>query len=368
MKKFFLLIVFMFYSLSAFAFYQDLTMGDRIKLAEAYYLVGTNYNQIKKNSGNSYISMAYKIYPELDPKSISSDTSSLPENIDPEKIIADIREEETTRVMISYRFKRMVRAFLAKDMKSTMLFFDSAVYVSAEKKYYQNSEIESSVSASIKNAPFSLMEPENLYNLDAITIVKAPLSFQKIYPKSYILKVTSNVNFGSAIPFWTQEQSFYYRSVNEKFLIFGIGDIDNTEVIAEYAKSEGLNQDIKAQLLEAMDAFLQKNPDKVSSYLADTIRIIPMETSISKAEAKLSFEGFFEQLNVDGSLKAQDIVTSQGIEVDHADVLYLDLPQGTREAKLTIKDEYKDILPFWSSYTKYYFFPVQGVWKIIAIS
>ena len=73
MKKFLLfIIIFVLIGGSLFAqFYEHFNMSFRRELAEAYYLVGKQYQSIgKKEKGGDFIDMAFNIYPELNPKSI----------------------------------------------------------------------------------------------------------------------------------------------------------------------------------------------------------------------------------------------------------------------------------------------------------
>ena len=129
-----LLVLLVFVATGLWAqFYTTLPRDVRKNLAEAYYLVGRQYEQKgDTQKARNFQDMAYNIDPGLDPSNIQiQDLRSAAALIleGKAKLAAVPRtREEATQALLKSKFLRLVSAFLSKDTAGMLELMDGSLY------------------------------------------------------------------------------------------------------------------------------------------------------------------------------------------------------------------------------------------------
>ena len=101
-------------------------------------------------------------------------------------------------------------------------------------------------------------------------------------------------------------------------------------------------------------------------YFADEVRIIRLDTTLTREEIAETFMGYFEEADFSG-VSAGDVVDAESMFVSPTDRF----PSQSRgdEYLLTVKTrlDLSDKIPFWTRFQDYYFAEERGAWKIFAI-
>jgi hypothetical protein len=106
--------------------------------------------------------------------------------------------------------------------------------------------------------------------------------------------------------------------------------------------------------------------DTAAGYFADEVRIIRLDTTLTRREIAETFMGYFEGADFTG-VSGDQVVDPQSIFVSPSDRFPAQSPG--EEYLLTVKTrlDLSDTIPFWTRFQDYYFAEEGGDWKIFAI-
>ena len=126
------------------------------------------------------------------------------------------------------------------------------------------------------------------------------------------------------------------------------------------------DEKIEQALLACLDAFLDKDVETAAGYFADEVRIIRLNTTLTRDEIAETFMGYFEGADFSG-VSAADVVDKGSIFVSPSD--RFPSQSAGEEYLLTVKTrlDLSDKIPFWTRFQDYYFAEQKGAWKIFAI-
>jgi hypothetical protein len=106
--------------------------------------------------------------------------------------------------------------------------------------------------------------------------------------------------------------------------------------------------------------------DTASRYFANEVKIIRLNTTLTRGEIAETFQGYFDNADF-SAVSGEDIVDSKSIFVSVSD-RFPDQSRG-EEYLLTVKTrlDLSDKIPFWTRFQDYYFAEEMGAWRIFAI-
>jgi len=340
-------------------FYEDLTLQERKELAEAYYLVGKQYQQVgKKEKGDDFIRMAFRIYPMLSPETIRYQPRSVQTALAlagawmPK--IAVIPAEVAARNAVKFQFSRFLRAFMTQDIEVLGDVLASTVYLPGIDRGISLKEAETVISRYLEENNISEIPPSRLFVLDSISV--SPVS-QDIWEASIRLADRPALRIDHYINPGENKQRFYFRLIENNWLLFAAGKIP--ERFEAYITPE---ESIKSSLTQMIDAFKNKDAQKTSSFFTDPFQNIPLGTYISRSELKETFVGYFQENELD--ISAFDKIKTEIVYADTS------LKRGRiYKAYIDFGSNPGAKLPFWRSFTGYYFSFDENTnsWKIFAI-
>jgi hypothetical protein len=380
MKKLLPLLVLLVFVASGLwaQFYSTLSREERRTLAEAYYLVGQQYEQRGENQkSRDYKDMAFNIDPGLDPANIK--LQDLPTAaaliLEGKARLAAIPRTrgEATQELLKSKFLRWVSAFLSKDTGGMLELMEGSVYFGDLGGELTHREIESELNGFFDSADLSGLAPSEVYNLNSLTV--APVSGP--WGETYALQIQAKMDFSDQVIFWTQSQKYLMHQSRGTWLLFAIGQklppaswspkpAPRVTRTMPAALEAGPQDEIENALLSCLNAFLEKDVDEASRYFAEEVRIIRMDTTLSREEIAETFMGYFETADFRG-VSGSDVVDADSIFVSPTDRWPGQSPG--EEYLLTVKTrlDLSDTIPFWTRFQDYYFAEKAGDWQIFAI-
>lgn len=343
-------------------YYKNYSQEQKKKLAEAYYLVGKQYQSLGKAHYETYFKIAYMIYPELDPNAIKDEPETLDVTVPARK---KNKETQDITQLINYRFKIMSTYFLSRDVSNMLNFFDSTVYIGDTDSFVTKNDITASLQNFYSSFNISGLTIDKLFDLNSIKIsVSEKSGTDNVF---YILTVkTQSQALEEYLPFWHEEQSYYwYDDPSGNWVILAIGKLpENRDFLAE-RETTGIKNQITANFKTCLTYFIDEDLEGVSQYLADNIELIPLNTTVSRDEIEYTFAGYFEESERLEISSIDDLVSNITVNYNKE---YSDKYQNeVYLLEITVNAEYTPQISFWAAYKKYYFIKTDSDWKIRAI-
>jgi hypothetical protein len=374
-----LLVLLVFVATGLWAqFYTTLPREERRTLAEAYYLVGQQYEQEGKNQkARDFKDMAFNIDPGLDPANIQlQDLPSAAALIleGKAKLAAIPRTRaEATQELLKSKFLRWVSALLSKDAAGMLEMMEGSVYFGDLDTEMTQSQIKAELDRFFASADLSGLVPSEVYDLSSLKV--SPVTGP--WGETYALQVQAKMDFSGQVVFWSQAQKYLMHQSRGKWLLFAIGQklppsrwspkaaarVTQPETAALEA---GPHDQIEEALLACLDAFLDKDVDTAARYFADEVRIIRLDTTLTRDEIAETFMGYFAGADFSG-VSSSDVVDADSIFVSPSDRFPSQSPG--EEYLLTVKTrlDLSDKIPFWTRFQDYYWAEERGAWRIFAI-
>jgi hypothetical protein len=359
-------------------FYSTLPREERKTLAEAYYLVGQQYEQKGENQkARDFKDMALNIDPGLDPANIQLQDLPTAAALILEgkaKLAAIPRTRaEANRELIKSKFLRWISAFLSKDSAGMLELMEGSVYFTDLDAEMTQSQIKSELDSFFASADLSGLAPTAVFDMNSLNVsaVSGP------WGETYAIEVRAKMDFSDKVIFWTQAQKYLMHQSKGRWLLFSIGQKLppyrwNPKTAPQITRTipaaleAGPNDEIKEALLACLDAFLDKDVDSAARYFADEVRIIRLDTTLTRNEIAETFMGYFETADFSG-VSGSDVVDAASMFVSPTDRF----PAQSRgeEYLLTVKTrlDLSEKIPFWTRFQDYYFAEQRGAWKIFAI-
>ena len=359
-------------------FYSTLPREERKTLAEAYYLAGQQYEQKGENQkARDFKDMAYNIDPGLDPANIQ--LKDLPTAaaliLEGKAKLAAIprTRAQANQELIKSKFLRWISAFLSKDTAGMLELMEGSVYFTDLDAEMTQRQIESELDGFFATADLSGLAPTEVFDLNSLSV--SPVTGP--WGETYAIQVRAKMDFSDQVIFWTQDQKYLMHQSRGKWLLFSIGEKLppyrwNPKAAGQITRTmpaaleAGPNDEIEEALLACLDAFLKKDIDSAARYFADEVRIIRLDTALTREEIAETFMGYFEKADFSG-VSGSDVVDADSMFVSPTDRF----PTQSRgdEYLLTVKTrlDLSEKIPFWTRFQDYYFAEEMGAWKIFAI-
>jgi hypothetical protein len=359
-------------------FYSTLPREERRTLAEAYYLAGKQYEQKGENQkARDFKDMAYNIDPGLDPANIQ--LKDLPTAaaliLEGKAKLAAIprTRAQANQELIKSKFLRWISAFLSKDSSSMLELMEGSVYFTDLDAEMTQRQIESELDGFFATADLSGLAPTEVFDLNSLSV--SPVTGP--WGETYAIQVRAKMDFSDQVIFWTQDQKYLMHQSRGRWLLFSIGEklppyrwnpktAQQITRTMPAALEAGPNDEIEEALLACLDAFLKKDVDSAARYFADEVRIIRLDTTLTRKEIAETFMGYFEKADFSG-VSGGDVVDANSMFVSPTDRF----PTQSRgdEYLLTVKTrlDLSEKIPFWTRFQDYYFAEEMGAWKIFAI-
>ena len=378
MKKLLPLLVLLVFAATGLwaQFYTTLPREERQTLAEAYYLVGQQYEQKGNDQkAREFKDMAYNINPGLDPANIQlQDLPSAAALIleGKAKLAAMPRtREEATQELMKSKFLRWVSALLSEDTAAMLDIMEGSVYFGDLDTELSQNQIRSELDSFFAAADLSGLVPSEVYDLGSLSV--SPVSGP--WGETYAIQVRAKMDFSEQVMFWTQAQKFLMHQSKGTWRMFAIGQklppaSWRPKAALTRPPAEELatvpHEQIEQALLACLDAFLDKDVDSAAGYFADEVRIIRLNTTLTRDEIAETFMGYFEGSDFRG-VSGADVVDKDSIFVSPSDRFPSQSPG--EEYLLTVKTrlDLSDKIPFWTRFQDYYFAEQKGAWQIFAI-
>ena len=383
MKKFVIILITMLIvtGITWAQFYTNLSGKDRKELAEAYYLVGKQYQKEGNPSrGKDFVAMAYNIFPGLTPSKIK-----IHEYPSAEVLLARYnfslnlpeKQADPTEIIKS-KFVRLISNFIAEDSDSILDLLAGTVYISRFSEGITQEETKTALDKLFDKINLMGLPPSSVYNVNSLKITRAPSDISNIWGETYILQIDAIKDFSGYIGFWTKHQVFYFYKPKERWLIYSVGQTPppitwRPEPVKPMAVklstsyvSIDVKESIKRNFINCISSFLKKDLEGTTRYIEDPLKILRLQTVITKKELESTFEGYFDTLDFTG-ITTDSLIYPDSIFLVRSfkfkNQLALPVYLLTVKTKIDISDK----IPFWTRYQEYYFTRDQGIWKIFAI-
>jgi len=380
MKKLLALLILLFIVATGLwaQFYTTLPRDERRTLAEAYYLVGQQYEQRgETQKAENFKSMAFNIDPGLDAANIQiQDLPSAAALIleGKAKLAAMPRTRgEATQELMKSKFLRFVSAFLSKDTEAMLELMEGSVYFGDLDIEMTQAQIKAQLEPFFASADLSGLAPTEVFDLNTLTV--SPVTGS--WGETYAVDISAKKDFSKQVVFWSQQQKYLMHQSKGNWLIFSVGNnlpparwtpkpAPRVTTAPPASVKEGPQPRIKANLLACLNAFLEKDVETAARYFAEEVRIIRLNTTLTRQEIAETFRGYFDQADFT-EVSAADVVDEASIFVSPSD-RFPGQTQG-EEYLLTVKTrlDLSDTIPFWTRFQDYYFGEQQNAWQIFAI-
>ena len=374
------LLVFVAASLSA-QFYTTLPREQRRELAEAYYLVGKQYEQNgQTQKARDFEQMAYNIFPGLDPSNIQlRDLPSAAALILEGKAklaAAPLEREEAIKELLKSKFLRLVSAFLSKDTAAMLKLMDGSVYLTDPGIELTQAQIESQLDSFFKDTDLFGLAPSHVFELNSLEV--APLSSAAAgWGQTYAIRIRAKMDFSKQVVFWREQQQYLMHQVKGQWLLFSVGQklppsgwtpkpVPAARKTAAVSLKAGPQKDIERALLACLEAFLAKDVDTASRYFADEVIVIRLDTTLTREEIAATFQGYFEGADFSG-VSASDVVDEDSIFVSPSEEFEEEIAGAVYLLTVKTRLDLSGTIPFWTRFQDYYFTEQGGAWRIFAI-
>ena len=383
MKKFLITIIILIIAagITWGQFYTNLNGKEKKDLSEAYYLVGRQYQQAGEVSkGKQFVAMAYNIYPNFEPSKIKmreyptaaallaryNFTVTLPEGK------ADVTE------IIKSKFIRLIGALIEENSDSIVQLLAGSVFISSLSTEVTQSEAQASLSGLFDKINLIGLPPSSVYAIDSLKISKANSNISSIWGQTYILQIDAAKDFSSYIGFWTKHQTFYFYKPKDAWLIYSVGTTPppitwRPKAPASIAGrpaastvSADINSEIEDNFRNCIKSFLNKDLNGAVKYIEAPLKILRLQTVITKKDLETTFAGYFDNLDFSG-ITVSSLIYPGSIFLEQSYKYKNQVAGPVYLLTVKTKIDLSDKIPFWTRYQEYYFKKDQGTWKIFAI-
>jgi hypothetical protein len=362
-------------------FYRDYDAATRKSLAEATWLAGKQYQAVgKTGKGAEYIALAFNIWPDLDTAAIvdialPSAAELLAQGGTP-LLIAPADEQAAARTLSSF-FLRFVAALLDEDAPGAAAFLDGSVYLVATGAEVSRPDAQAQLEALFEGVSLQGLGPSDVYDLDTLVTTKAPAALSAVWGDTWILRVSAKADFSAFLPFWEKQQQFFVRADASQRFIAAIGQgappagwrpavAATAPVKPPAAGLAETEQAVRDAWTGCIQAFLSKNADAAATFLDDTVRLVRMQQTVTRAELKASFTGTFESADF-GGITLADLVDTDTVFVERTTDFQDSAGGPVYLLTAKARQDLSDTIPFWTTWQGYYFRSVDGAWRMFAI-
>jgi hypothetical protein len=361
--KRFIFISILFCFLSAFAwsqFYKQLSQEERKELAEAYYMVGEQYKNVgKTEKGDDFIDMAFRIYPKLKSESIEPGKTPTQRKTtivgEWQPSYSPVPKGTTAKNAIMYQFSRFLRGFFTEDKDTMLEVVDSRLFIPGIEQGLPRAEIDARIQYFFLNEGISAVPPSRIVNLQSLDF--APVE-RAIWKAEISVAEQPEIDLRDYLPAQNGRLTFFFRVVGDEWLIFALGSLpEQAGLIVAPEKT------IRDTLVACLQAFVDGNAVKASSYFTDPFLNIPFGEEVVRDELIETFKGYFEEYDFSGLMK-------QRVRFDISESEQITHPGGKAyKVELEFVSEEMQEMPFWDSFSGYYvvFDERESAWKIFAI-
>jgi len=364
-------------------FYTRLPQDERKELAEAYYLVSRQYeSRGERDKGMAFEQMAYNIYPALDPSRITMrelpDAAVLILEGKAKLAAAPLEDPQAVQERLKSRFLRLVSSFLVEDAESMLKLMDGSVYFSELNTELTQEQMRRQLQSFFAEVDLRGLVPSQVFDLNSLQVTRVSPAQARNWGETYAIRIRARMDFSGQVAFWTTDQQYLMRRVDNRWLLFAVGQrLPMASWVPRKAPAPSARtaapavapvpaEELKGNLLAALRYFLRKDPERASTYFAEEVRIIRMDTTLTRREIAETFRGYFESADFSGTT-AEDVVDPGSIFVQPTDRFEDEV--GAPVYLLTVKTrlDLSDRIPFWTRFQDYYFNRERGDWRILAI-
>jgi hypothetical protein len=363
-------------------FYTTLPQAERKELAESYYLVGKQYeNQGQGDKGRAFVDMAYNIYPALDPSKIQR--RELPDAaaliLEGKAKLAAVPTEDAQAIQerLSSRFLRLVTSFLVEDTEGMLRLMEGSVYFTDLGVELTQDQMRRQLNEFFGGVDLRGLVPSQVYDLNSLRVSSVSTALSRNWGETYAIRITAKMDFSKQVAFWTTDQQYLMHRVGNRWLLFAVGQkMPPTSWVPQKAPEPSAREaaaipaaipteTLKNNLLAALQDFLNKDVDRAARYFADEVRIIRLNTTLTRREIAETFRGYFESADFSRTTP-EDILDSASVFVQPSD-RFEDVPGPVYLLTVKTRLDLSDKIPFWTRFQDYYFRQEGGGWKIFAI-
>lgn len=369
-------------ALASAQFYSSLDQAQRQRLAEDYYLAGSQYLAEGLEKGRDFQELARIMYPQLDPRTIRDVAQPSAAELLARGDVAMVGPAEagTAAGSIRGRLLRFISAVLTEDADALYDSLDGSLYLT---DYRGGTEIgraaaREQMAALFRTVNLAGVAPSRLYRLETLTVSRAtPELVARGFADTWTADIDAAMDLSGSLPVWSMHQRFYFRQNGGSWLIFAVGTslppsgwkpAPIGAATAETAVTDTAREraTVESSFLSCVARFLQKDRDGAVRYFAPRVRIERLGATVARADLGTAFQSYFGTMDF-GGLKTEELVEPQSVFVVETD-RFPELATGRRylltvETRLDLAAR----IPFWTKFQEYYFAQIDGAWKIYAI-
>ncbi len=385
MKKIVLIILslILMVSFSWAQFYTKLKTSERKQLAEAYYLVGNQYEKVGKTAkGKAFKAMAFNIYPNLVPEKIK-----MREYPTAEQLLAryNFQVKLPQRVgnipeLIKSKFIRLISNLIAEDANSILDLLDGSIYIDKIGRSVNQKEAKEALKSLFSKINLIGLPPSEVFDINSFKIYVASPKISKTWGKTYILEIRALKDFSDYIGFWEKNQKYFFHKRGVKWVIYSIGSNPPpfswrpqkpfpVTIPASVPTTTGyfqIKNIIKNNFLKCIGYFLKKDTPGAMQYIDKTVYLIRLRTTITQKELETSFKGYFENTDFSG-ITINKIIDENSIFIIKSNKFEGKVPGPVYLLNVKTRMDLSNKIPFWTRYQEYFFREKKGNWKIFAI-
>ncbi len=364
-------------------FYTTLKTSERKQLAEAYYLVGKEYEKVGKiTKGKQFKAMAFNIYPNLVPEKIKMKEYPTAEQLLARynfKISPPQREGNISE-LIKSKFIRLISNLIAEDANSILDLLDGSVYIDKIGRGVNQKEAKAALESLFSKINLLGLPPSRVFDINSFKIYKASPKISETWGETYILEIRALKDFSRYIGFWEKNQKYFFHKRGIKWVIYSIGNnpppytwrpqkpssllITTTpQVTTSYFQ---IKKTIKNNFLKCIQYFLQKDTKGAMQYIDKTVYLMRLRSTISQQELETTFKGYFENTDFTG-ITINKLIDENSIFIIKSDKFRGKIPGSVYLLNVKTNMDLSDKIPFWTRYQEYFFRNIDGMWKIFAI-
>ncbi|MGD0725843.1 MAG: hypothetical protein ABSB63_09800 [Spirochaetia bacterium] len=362
-------------------FWKDYTDTDRRAVAEAYWLVGKQYETIgQPEVGGSFMAMAKEIYPALDPAAITD--QALPSAAE---LLAQGRTTEIGAAAagipmgaVSSFFLRFIGALMDKDPAEIAGFLDGSVYLTRLPAEVTRADAQAAMADFFKDAPLKDLQPSRVYNLDSIVVSRTPQAMQTAWGETYTLTISAVADYSQYVSLWDMTQQFFIRRVSGNWYLFGYGPTpppltwtpQKAQAMAQEAPPAAEVADPSSSITHAftscLSALLKKDAEGALAFMSQSVHFLRMRQSVTRDELKTTLQGYFDTADFKNAA-ASDVVDLDSIFVEPSASPVEGVTGDVYMLNVQSRMDLSAGIPFWSGYQRYYWAREAGSWVIFAI-
>jgi hypothetical protein len=362
-------------------FWKDYNDNERKTVGEAYWLAGKQYQAVgKTDKGGEYMAVARQIYPQLDPAQISDQALPSAAELLAQGKASPIGAGAATLPTgaINSFFLRFVGALTARDATGVTGFLDGSVSITKVPTEVTREEARGALEEFYANNPMEGVEPSAVYDLDSISISRAPQAMQAAWGETYTLNVTAKTDYSNLISFWDMKQQFFLHRVSGAWSIFAVGrdapplswaphEAAAVEAAPPPAAPEAdASKAISEVFMTFMTALLKKDIDGAIGATAANVTFLRVRQTVTQEELRTSLQGYFENPSFT-EIAPADALELDSVFVEPVESPVEDVAGPVYVVNVKARQDLSAVIPIWSTYQEYYFAKDGDNWKIFAI-